>query len=168
MHPIDDLMQDHRTIEKALAALEWTTSPRSVDFYEQAADFIAHFADQYHHEKEEQLLFPALAAHGIPAESGPIGCMLHDHEAGRTHLGRMRMAIAAGDRGAAAQAGADYAALLRAHIAKEDGVLFEMAREILPVAVIDELALKFEAVGSRTPRRDHYRQLADEMLASVC
>ena len=167
MNPVDELKRDHRLIEQVLGALERTTEHQSLGFYEQAVDFVTHFADEHHHKKEEQLLFPALASHGIPIRGGPIGCMLDDHEEGRRHVGRMREAIAARDPAAAARAGADYAALLRAHITKEDNVLFEMARQILPAQVIDELARKFEAVESGTPRQDRYRQLAEELAQHV-
>ena len=68
-----------------------------------------------------------------------------------------------GDAAAAAEAGADYAALLRAHITKEDTVLFEIARQILPENVIHELAEGFEAVESETPSQDQYRGLAEQL-----
>lgn len=166
-HPIDELMQDHRIIEQVLACLEQTGPPQSVDFYERAIDFITQFADGHHHDKEEHQLFPALVAQGMPTEGGPIACMLHEHEEGRSHVARMRAAVAAGDAAAAAQAGADYAGLLRDHIAKEDNILFQMAREMLPTAVIDRLATDFAAIESTTPRQNQYRQLAQELAQAV-
>jgi hemerythrin-like domain-containing protein len=166
-HPIDELMQDHRIIEQVLACLEQTEPPQSVEFYERAIDFITQFADGHHHDKEEHQLFPALAAQGMPTEGGPIACMLHEHEEGRGYVARMRAAVAAEDVAAAARAGADYAGLLRDHIAKEDNILFQMAREMLPAAVIDKLATDFETIESTTPRQSQYRQLAQELAQAV-
>ena len=166
-HPIDELMRDHRLIEQVLDAIEATDSPRPVAFYEKVLDFITHYADERHHEKEEGMLFPALTDHGIPSNRGPIGCMLHEHEDARMHTRRIREAVAEGNTVAAARAGDDYAALLRDHIAKEDNVLYKMALEILPSQIFDQMARDFEAVESRAPCRDRYRALADEITQSA-
>ncbi len=166
-HPIDELMQDHRIIEQVLSTLEQTGSPHSLSFYEQAIDFITNFADGHHHEKEENRLFPALAAEGMPTQGGPIACMLHEHEEGRAHVARMRQAVAASDASAAARAGASYAALLREHIAKEDNILFQMARDMLPDAAMATLERDFAAVESATPRQQQYRQLAGDLASKA-
>ena len=44
------------------------------------------FADKCHHGKEEGFYFPALESAGIPRESGPIGVMLSEHDAGREFI----------------------------------------------------------------------------------
>jgi hemerythrin-like domain-containing protein len=162
-HPIDELMQDHRLIERVLDAIEAADSPRPLAFYEKVLDFITHYADEHHHDKEEGKLFPALVAHGMLSAGGPIGCMLHEHEDARAHTQRIREAVAEGDPAAAARAAGDYAILLRDHIAKEDNVLYEMALKILPSQVFDQMAEDFEAVESTAPCRDRYQKLVDEI-----
>jgi hemerythrin-like domain-containing protein len=108
-------------------------------------DFLQEYADRGHHAKEERFLFPALEAHGLAREGGPIGCMLHEHEQGRglvRHLvGLLPALTGAPDKGRdfvhAAEACTDH---LREHIQKENVVLFRMAAQILTPAEEEELA----------------------------
>ncbi len=66
------------------------------------------FADQCHHGKEEDLLFPAMEAAGIPRESGPIGVMLEEHNIGRQYVRGMAEAVS-GYRAGETQAGRAFA-----------------------------------------------------------
>jgi hemerythrin-like domain-containing protein len=143
MKAIEILMEEHRVIERAIAALERavqrleqgdTVAP---SFFVDSTDFIQGFADGCHHQKEEGVLFKALTAAGMPTDTGPIAVMLHEHEEGRRYARGMREAAQRmhQDADAVAQliAGArSYAALLREHIHKEDNVLFPMAETIIP------------------------------------
>ena len=138
-----NLRDDHELILTTLTcfttALKRARDAQAVKADELAPfiEFFRGFADQYHHAKEEQLLFPALIHAGLPAHGGPIACMLEEHDAGRACLAAMHDAIAcADDDPQAAMAtlqrqGAAYVELLRNHIAKENGVLFEMADRLL-------------------------------------
>lgn len=65
-----------------------------VEPLEQLLNFFRVFADLCHHGKEEQYLFPALEAAGIPRESGPAGVMLAEHAEGP----RLRAAYERGSR----------------------------------------------------------------------
>ena len=130
------LKQEHRVIEKVLAAVEKLAGhpgPIPVEPWEKAIDFIRNFADKCHHLKEEGLLFPMLEEHGIPREGGPVGMMLMEHEEGRGYVRAMAAALSAakGDaEGAKKQLVENaraYLRLLKEHIAKEDQILFEMA-----------------------------------------
>lgn len=167
-HPIEDLMSEHRVIEQVLSALEAAAQREvPVAFYASAVDFIAHFADGCHHDKEEALLFPALEKQGMPRDHGPIAVMLQEHDEGRACVARIREAVAADDGAAARAAAADYAGLLRPHIAKEDGVLYEIARKILPDDEVASLAARFEEVEASRGDAAGYRELAARLLAEA-
>lgn len=143
MRAIEVLMQEHRTIERVLDALEAATDaldrkqPVRPGFFLDAAEFIAGFADGCHHHKEEDVLFDAIVASGLPAGEGPVPVMLMEHEQGRAFTRTMREAarrLGEGDATAARRVVASargYVALLRDHIMKEDEVLFPMADELL-------------------------------------
>ncbi len=113
-------------------------------------EFFRVFADQCHHTKEEELFFPMLERKGIPREGGPVGVMLAEHEEGRALIREMADATAAyqeGREGAAARwsrAARAYTQLLRAHIYKENNVLFVMAERILTPEEQSQLAESFE------------------------
>ena len=166
------LMDEHRGIERMLAAMEARLSQLDagdgsvVPVFEQGVDFLRNFADHCHHHKEEQLLFPKLVERGVPNQGGPIGVMLGEHESGRAEIRAMDEAIRryqVGDRGALADlasAARRYTALLRQHIAKEDQVLFRMADQVLSPDEQAQLVTDFdrveqEVMGPGTHERYH-------------
>lgn len=166
------LKDEHRGIEKMLAALE-RGIPRleagdhsPIPTFEQGVDFLRGFADRCHHHKEEQILFPALAEKGVPVDGGPIGCMLDEHVQGRAYIQAMATAIerhGGGDPGALrdlAAAARGYTQLLRAHIQKEDMVLFRVADQVLGDEAQRAMAGEFdrveeEVMGVGTHERYH-------------
>ncbi len=172
------LMSEHRGIERMLAALEREVPKLEagdgtpLPVFVQGVDFLRGFADRCHHHKEEQLLFPTLASKGVPTEGGPIAVMLGEHEQGRGYIRAMGAAIEryeAGDRGALkdlAAAARGYVELLRAHIWKEDNVLFQIANQALTTEEQQSLAEDFERVevevmGVGTHER--YHQMLDSL-----
>jgi hemerythrin-like domain-containing protein len=151
--PTQILSDEHRIIERVLDAVQRLTlapARQNLARWQKALDFIRHFADQCHHCKEEQVLFPALEAHGIPTEGGPVGMMLVEHEEGRALVRAMLDGLArieAGDDSAEAglfDSAGQYLRLLREHIQKEDEVLFRMADEVIPADEQKRLLQEFE------------------------
>ncbi len=141
-------------------------------------DFFHTFADRCHHGKEEDLLFPLLEPKGLPRQAGPVGVMLHEHEAGRGLLRQLADGAddyrqdkpEAGQQWAAAARG--YVALLRQHIIKENDILFRMAEEVLSAQEQQQLATQFDRVeteklGVGTHERLHQMmaRLATEFLS---
>jgi len=129
-----------------------------------AATFFRNFADGCHHAKEEGELFPALVEHGIPKEGGPVGVMLSEHDEGRAYVRAMQLAAeryAHGDQSAnlaLIDNTLDYVRLLRAHIAKENNILFQMADEILSDEEQRKLYDAFEQIEqTRTGPGEHER-----------
>lgn len=166
--PIQELMDEHRIIEKVLAALTTAANQEvSLEFYEKAVDFIANFADKCHHGKEEERLFPVLEEKGIPRETGPIGCMCDEHEIGRGHVQRMRELIKGGDLEGLRRESLNYVELLRSHILKEDNILFPMGRGVLSEVELERLRVMFDEVEQGRQSQQHYGSLADELLAEV-
>jgi hemerythrin-like domain-containing protein len=153
------LMDEHRVIERVLDALEAAAARLDAgeeippDFFLMAADFIKRFADGSHHNKEEGVLFPAMEAAGIPNEGGPIGVMLAEHQEARRLTAAMRTAaneLAAGEADAKRHVVGNalkYVTLLRAHIAKEDGVLYPMADQAIQGAAREEFSQAFKQVA---------------------
>jgi hemerythrin-like domain-containing protein len=147
------LSDEHRVIERVLAALEkLTTRPveKSLDCWKKALDFFSHFADQCHHFKEEKVLFPAMEEHGMPRDGGPIGMMLTEHEEGRGYVRTMTAALTLAEAGN--EAAKDtllnnaraYLRLLREHIQKEDEILFRIADDVIPADEQKALLRSFE------------------------
>ncbi|HEX7025059.1 MAG TPA: hemerythrin domain-containing protein [Gemmatimonadales bacterium] len=158
MKATEILMNEHRIIERVLDALETAAarleSGEAVrpEYFLDAADFIAGFADGCHHRKEEGVLFVELAASGMPPDQGPVAVMLDEHERGRAFTRAIRAAarrLAEGDteaRRALVTNTRGYVALLRDHIAKEDEVLFPMADQLIPPDRHDQVLAGFARV----------------------
>jgi hemerythrin-like domain-containing protein len=154
----DILMEEHQVIERVLGSLETTAEkvlegkPVRPGFFLEAAQFIKGFADGCHHKKEEGVLFKSMNEYGIPAEEGPIAVMLNEHEQGRAYTRSIREAAEkweAGDASAAPIAARNalaYTALLRQHIWKENGILFPLANQAIPLDKQDEVTKGFEHV----------------------
>ena len=139
-------------------------------------EFFRMFADQCHHGKEEELLFPLLEKKGVPRDGGPIGVMLHEHDVGRSFVRQMLdagEACAGGDREAGSRwavAARGYVTLLRQHIQKENDVLFVMAENVLTAEEQADLARQFEKaeiekMGAGTHERLH--AVMDELTAKI-
>lgn len=132
---VASLCEDHRVIEKVLGAMErFACEPLrvSVPTWALALDFVSKFADDLHHGKEEEVLFPELARRGLPRDSGPIACMLHDHTQGRDLRRAMSevLPMLGSDPNCEVRLrenALEYVRLLRFHIQKEDQVLFPLA-----------------------------------------
>jgi len=146
--PTRILMAEHEVIEQALDCLDHVADAASIGLLdlvsaEQLLDFFEVFLDRCHHHKEEECLFPRLVERGLPRGVGPIAVMLSEHEEGRRAVTRMRGALAAYEQGELAacgrfvEAARVYTEHLRAHIEKENYVLFPMAEGML-----DEDALR--------------------------
>src|SRR5919109_4806316 len=103
------LVDEHKLILRMLALLErnapLTAQGRYTNyrFYLDAVDFIRSYADRFHHAKEEDILFEALVANGMPRENSPVAAMLMEHDAGRAYVKAMEEATLAAMAGDAAR-----------------------------------------------------------------
>jgi hemerythrin-like domain-containing protein len=83
------LRSEHEVILDVLAALESISRTAATGAgldqmsAQQALDVLCGLGDRCHHGKEEQLFFPALAAHGLPRDVGPLAVMMGEHDEGR-------------------------------------------------------------------------------------
>jgi hemerythrin-like domain-containing protein len=179
MEAIETLKAEHRTIEQVIAALlAFTDEVRrgGEDRPELArfVRFIREFADGHHHAKEEGVLFEAMVQAGFPRQAGPIGVMLHEHDLGRQQVAALAALAEApapwggDDRERLAEAATDYAELLRAHIHKEDGILYPMAEQRLGEALAQQVeagCARAEAAAAASGRGAELRALGGELVA---
>lgn len=142
MRAIAILVEEHDHILRGLDALEATAQAlaegraQALKHLEGLVRFFQRFADACHHAKEENVLFPAFAEAGMPTGGGPIAVMLHEHDEGRAMVDRMVTfgpKVADGIDAAEAwqRAALSFAAMLRAHIGKENDILYPMGEGLL-------------------------------------
>jgi len=157
MKATQELRNEHDAVLLALQILDKISAAivandeRAPADLEHLLDFFDGFVDRCHHGKEEEALFPELMRRGVQREGGPIGVMLADHDVGRGHVRVMADGLVRLRRGEVAAAAAirehalAYCNGLRAHIRKENQVLFPMVDRLIPEDGAAGLAEKFEA-----------------------
>lgn len=176
--PTETLRHEHEVVGLVLEGTEKEaqfireTGQIHCDLVERILDFSRNFTDRCHHTKEEKHLFCKMGERGIPCEGGPIAMMLYEHEQGRQLVREIAARLAAGKGGNGEAIGFirdrlfEYVELLRAHISKENDILFPMADDVLESRDQRELAQAFEEVeaGEMGPgTHERYHRLAHEL-----
>lgn len=158
MKPSDELMHEHEIILHMLSGAEHLAqSILSTDDVEIAKvkdiiDFSRNFTDGCHHRKEEKHFFLKLQERGMSGEQGPIAVMLYEHSAGRNLIQGLDSALKDYEAGKPEakltinQILLEYVELLRAHIAKENNILFPMGDRILTEEDQETLEASFKKV----------------------
>ncbi len=158
MKPTEELIHEHKAIKMMLGIMgkiaENIQNEKNVEVkdVEDIVNFLKTFADKCHHGKEENVLFPALLATGIPLENGPIGVMLFEHSQGRTYIQEMSDGAMnwknqdAASAQSIANAMLNYSTLMQNHILKEENVLFVLADQRLTALKQEEILAKFEQI----------------------
>lgn len=182
MKAIELLMSEHRSIEKALDAMEaWVArrpqirNPTEQDTLDRFVSFLREFVDDCHHTKEEDILFATMIEQGFPREQGPIAVMLHEHELGRSlvrtlsNFAQQPTPWNEDDWRHIERTVRAFARLLREHIQKEDRVLYPLAEQRLSTAAKEKvytLFERFEAERAGCRQGERLRELTDRLLDS--
>lgn len=148
----EDLMNEHEGILHGLEILEKMVllvesgTMVSISDISSMVEFLQLFADKCHHGKEEGILFPMMEKYGIPNERGPIGQMLIEHTQGRKFIQGLSSSIKDNTLSASVfvSNARGYIELLRAHIQKENTVLFPMGDKAIPESEQTRILEAFE------------------------
>lgn len=150
MQLIDDLRAEHDLIEQVLGSLRAFVTARLAGQGDPAdgARFLAFFrryAGDFHHDKEEAVLFLALSEKAeLPAERGPIAALTGEHQRMAGLVAAMAGLLGAplataGDREHLQALAVDYSRSLWRHIDAENSVMFPESQERLRRFHIQEL-----------------------------
>jgi hemerythrin-like domain-containing protein len=143
MRLLEEFAEEHQLVDRVAGSLirfaegaaSGAASPADV------ADFV-HFFRVYvagfHHEREEQVLFPALVEHAeVPADRGPLVVIEADHREAAALVDEL--AARADDPGRVADVARRLAHHLWEHVDKEDSVLLPEAEQRLIRGVYSRL-----------------------------
>lgn len=152
MYASEDLLNEHEGILFGMEILEEMAKRVNGSGKVETSDvaemvnFFRLFADKCHHGKEEGLMFPTMERVGIPNEDGPIGQMLTEHNEGRRYIALMGSSVenSTFDGSKFVEAAEGYITLMRAHINKENGILFPLGDKAIPMEEQKQLLEKFE------------------------
>ncbi len=145
MNGIEVLLQEHENIEQFITATQKICcgilegDPVDGELFQKMIEFGQTYADQHHHQKEEQILFDEMSSHLGPVAQRLIQHgMLVEHDMGRFHLNQAKEAL---ERYLASPNTFDklqiltelteYTNLLERHIEKENNVAYPFGQKNL-------------------------------------
>lgn len=142
----DDLLQDHKIIIRSLDVLQCMAKGDTgvpIDDAESLLRFLKAFADEYHHLKEESVLFPELMR-SSPAQGSPLRHLLFEHDQERSLVEGLEEAIRT-------KKAVDFAAFanrliyrIRNHVEQEDSILFPIINALISEDQDEEIIAEFE------------------------
>lgn len=140
MRATEILMEEHKNILKVLDRLEFLIALPLIENLEEVefiVAFVQEYSDGYHHTKEEDIYFKWISKSSPSLENGPVHCMLSEHTTFRDLTMNAKNALESfKDNGSIKAADAVFGSLeiftglLRSHIEKEDGMLYQMAERL--------------------------------------
>ncbi len=149
MRLIEDLRAEHILIEQVVGSLRTFVNQRLTgqgDLVDGARfmAFFRRYAGDFHHDKEEVVLFQALSGRAeVPADRGPIAALTGEHRRMGGLLDAMEpllgAALAEADRPRLQALALDYSHALWRHIDAENSVLFPEGQERLRRFHVPEL-----------------------------
>ena len=176
--PLASLYDEHRLIGVVLDAFETFTdrfdssdAPDGDDLG-QFTRFFTDFAESVHQYKEEEILLPALVRAGCSWDLGPISQVREEHNQERYLLRVLHQAAAQeqpwsrGDRRHHAAAMRAFIEFQRAHIAKEEDILYPIAVERLSKIQLTEVCRQLAAFDCKrfeTDERTKLKALANRL-----
>jgi hemerythrin-like domain-containing protein len=177
MDPIETLSDEHHLIERYLELLSRAqealaagrTVPRA--FFEQGVHFARAFVEEYHHFKEEDVLFILLAQKRNGDVSGQIEQLKAQHVLGHTLITRMTHTLHGyrTDRPLEVKSMREglktYVDLLRQHLDLEERAIFPLVRQSFTPEEMNLLSAQYEAERRRFgwDALERNRKLLDEM-----
>ena len=175
------LKNDHRVIQQVVAGMsavaELLDSGKQVDpsVLADLVQFLRVFADQCHHEKEEQHLFPLLATKANVSTRRELESLEREHRSAAQLVGQLAKAAAvyvhnpAVVRYRIVDLLQQLVELYPAHIWKEDFLLFPLAQQNLSLAEQQNLEEKFANVERELGEDVHagFEMLAKKLEAVV-
>ena len=147
--PVKELVDEHVLIKRWLALVPKVIEilkEGNRDIWEQVREgalFCRHYADKFHHAKEEDILFTF-----VDQESEIIKIMLDDHVFGRENVGLILEAADEKDSQKAIKSLQAFWEMLTEHIKKEDEILFPWIDRKLSSKQVGQLFSKFSVVNN--------------------
>jgi hemerythrin-like domain-containing protein len=161
MEPLEILRNEHGLIRQFVDNLSMAGEKMAegervpTEFFAKAVLFSKTFADEFHHPKEEYVMFVRLAQKKGGAMDGEIESLRHQHEHAGNYMSAISSALNGYDEGNPMRTSdilenmGAYIIMERAHIHKEDHVFFPMVAEEFSDDEMDQVKAEFEKVKEK-------------------
>jgi len=166
-NPFRIMTVEHYPILQVASALSAMRVSHDIDpeTLKKAVKFIRKFADRYHHEKEEKVVFDKVRGKRI--DISPIEAMEREHEMTRSRVREAIESLEKGDIGNAIVSLREWANFIPDHIDKENHSLFPGLDNVFTGEEKNELISDFMRVDERLGTIDEMKRLADEIFVEI-
>jgi hemerythrin-like domain-containing protein len=150
--PIKTMLDEHEVISKAEEIINnskdlWLTNETNyIALATELVSFFRSYADEYHHRKEEDVLFPAIKDHPDFILDELIDEFEQHHEDFRDYTGEIETALAAKDYPKSYDTLQEYVNDLLDHIGAENDELFVLAESLLDEDELETIYFKFKDI----------------------
>jgi hemerythrin-like domain-containing protein len=161
MEPLEILRNEHGLIRQYVDHLAASAEKLQRDerppreFFEKALQFSNEFASQYHHVKEEYMMFVRLAMKKGGAMDGEIESLRHQHETGRDYISAINNSLEGYANGEPAKVSlilenlGAYVSMERQHLHKEDHVFFPLVQDEFTDDEMKQVSAEFDKVRQK-------------------
>ncbi|WP_408956372.1 hemerythrin domain-containing protein [Natroniella sp. ANB-PHB2] len=179
MKAITLLIEEHNNIKRVLKIIRKLClkilNQDLIDYesFYDAIKFVRNYADQHHHNKEEEILFERMKQElDQDLITDPIMGMFSEHDLGRLFISNLEKAlidVKDGNDDAKVDIIANaisYTDLLYRHIDKEDNAIYTFAEKNLPQEILAEVEKECEKVEKKAYKKDlqqNYIELIDKL-----
>lgn len=156
MDAIDFIQRDHRNLYSVVYAMDFlakeaANSSEAVNYklFALMLEYVGEFQDQYHHPKEDEFLFPAMARYA-PSLQAVLARLEQDHQVGyqmRDNLNRAFVRLVGdptGEKARFIELVREYAAFQREHVSLEEQKVLKTARDVIPPEAMKRITDAFE------------------------
>jgi len=148
-NPIEVLIKEHNIIESVINTAKQIQSfaeknpEKYFSLTRKLIDFFRNYADEYHHFKEESLLFPKLCDQNELLRIGIVKEMLDNHDEFRIKIRQIESALDKKDLADLNRLFNEYFNILLDHIAVENEELFQMTDTLLTKDELEKMYYNF-------------------------
>lgn len=170
---LEGLRDEHKSTRYILyllnmAATRWEAGePITIGLFIQSAVILQKYAEDFHQNLEEELLFPLMERDGVPWCGGPLEVLQHEHRECRRYMEDLQAALnlTRHQKPAAKEEIIEnikaYTHLLKAHMDKEEMVVFPIAERLLRES--DVLAGDYTRMSAHSEWVEEHRQLIEAL-----
>jgi hemerythrin-like domain-containing protein len=151
-NPIEMLYGEHEIIQSAVSLtrnLKNIVTKNPEDFEaitRKLLEFFKGFADEYHHYKEEQILFPEMAKKNELLAEGIIKEMNDNHEEFRQMLHNIATYLDSKNYAKALSELESYSDMLLDHIAVENEEVFQVSESLFSNDELEKIGFRFQDI----------------------
>lgn len=165
--PFRIMTVEHYPIIQVASALSAMRVTHDIDSetLRKAVEFIRKFADRYHHEKEEKVVFEKAKKKKI--DTSPVDAMEREHEMTRSRVREASELIERGDLKNAIVSLREWANFISDHIDRENHSLFPGLDRVFDENEKKNMLEEFSRVDRELGSYEEMQELADEIFVEI-